>query len=243
MRVQGEKGSIHPHRLLALCIGIAIYSSGGSAYAQGRGDGGCVIIANAPIYKTSRDNAVIATKDVGDCVAGAQGVLGIDYVFDEENGRLGIMFLPKGDRGRYQRGWMNATDLSRFTWECGCAVFAGSPKKACQPFILSSGFDFAYNSCFKEGQEKKKAEIFRQTAAPSSPDGNSNAKRSEKALRNDDILTLVKVGLDEHLIISKIKNSESAEFDLSTEGIVVLKTAKVSNAIIDAMMKRSEVRR
>lgn len=209
-----------------------------NAHAQGRGDGGCVVKPHAPIYRNSHDDTVIATKDLGDCVSGAAGVMNTDYVFDEENGRLGVIFFPnKNDRGLYQRGWMNAADISRFTWECGCKIFAASTSKECQPFVLATLPDFAYNSCFKEGQSKKRAEILSQSAAAAAPD--AAARPSQKALRNDDILTLVKVGLDESLIISKINSAEATDFDLSTEGLVSLKTAKVSNAVIDAMMKRS----
>lgn len=228
---------------LLLTVVLFSISVAAPAMAEGRGDGGCVISPNAPIYRTSTDNNIIGTKDVGDCVSGAAGVIGIDYVFDEKNGRLGIIFFPnKEARGQYKRGWMNQGDLARFTWECGCAVFAGSRDKSCTPFILSSGFDFAYNSCFKEGQEKKKAEIFKRgtVTGASSQEGSVNAVRSEKTLRNEDILTLAKVGLDDDLIVSKIKAAGSADFDLSTEGIVALKAAKVSNAVIDAMMKRTE---
>lgn len=219
------------------------------AMAAGRGDGGCVITPKAPIYRNSRDDKVIGTKDVGDCVAGATGIISLDYLFDEENGRVGIMYFPnKEGRGSYQRGWMNSTDLTRFTFECGCSTFSGSPSTACTPFALSSGFDFAYNSCFKEAQDKKKAEIFKQGAAtPASAtvavEGGANAKGAEKVLRNDDILTLVKVGLDDKLIISKIRAAKATDFDLSTEGIVALKTAMVSNAVIDVMMKRADKKR
>jgi hypothetical protein len=49
----------------------------------------------------------------------------------------------------------------------------------------------------------------------------------------------VKVGLDDELIISKIQAVAMTDFDLSTESLVALKTATVSNAVIDAMMKRA----
>ena len=101
--------------------------------------------------------------------------------------------------------------------------------------------DYLNQAANAGADDKKKAELLKQgTATPASAqEGSVNTKRAEKALRNDDILTLAKVGLDDNLVISKINASEASDFDLSTEGIVALKSGKVSNAVIEAMMKQA----
>lgn len=62
---------------------------------------------------------------------------------------------------------------------------------------------------------------------------------NEKALTNADVVSLVKVGLGDDLITAKIKSAPAVAFDVSTEGLVALKKGAVSNAVIDAIMKRA----
>lgn len=214
------------------------------ARAAGRGDGGCIITPKAPIYAKSKGDKILGNADVGGCVVGitTRGILGEEYVFEEENGRVHVAFLPgKEEKGFYRTAWMDPNDLSKFTYECGCG--SNDKERAnCTPF--SGLVSFVWNTCYREARDKKKAEILKQGAAApasaaASAESSATAKRPEKALRNDDILSLVKVGLDDKLIISKIQAAEATDFDLSTDGIVALKTAKVSNAVIDAMMKRA----
>jgi len=83
-------------------------------------------------------------------------------------------------------------------------------------------------------QEKKSEPVKQISPAPSPTDsGNAPAPRkTDSVLRNDDVLTLKKVGLDDSLIIAKIKSAQATEFDLSTNGLVSLKSASVSNAVI-----------
>jgi hypothetical protein len=57
-------------------------------------------------------------------------------------------------------------------------------------------------------------------------------------LSNEAVVTMVKSGLGEDLIVSKIKISQ-AQFDLSTNGILRLKTEGVSETIIKAMVEAS----
>jgi hypothetical protein len=231
-------------RVLMILVVPTVLSS--SVLASGKGQGGCVIHDLAPIYAKSEGEKIEAKGQIGDCMAGitTRGILGNEFVFEKENGRVHVAyFANKEQKGLYRTAWMNPADLSTFTYECGC----GSSKKnreGCTP--LQGMMSFEWNPCFTEGRDKKLEDLNRQpqanAAAPASatasPEGSATAKRPEKALRNDDILSLVKVGLDDNLIISKIQAAEATNFDLSTEGIVALKTAKVSNAVIDAMMKR-----
>jgi tetratricopeptide (TPR) repeat protein len=59
-----------------------------------------------------------------------------------------------------------------------------------------------------------------------------------EVLTNDAVLTMVKAGLGEELIIGKVRISE-AKYDLSTDGILKLKSDGVSEAIIKAMIESS----
>lgn len=219
------------------------------ATAANRGEGGCSITPNAPIYFSSRSQEVVGTVDVGYCVNGITmlgwGMGATEPIFDEENGRVHVAFLPNKEKNAWQsQGWMNPADLTKFTYECGCGG-SRQTNETCTPFSQSGILNIVYNTCFKEARDKKKAEILKQggTTATSASESGSNAKRAEKALRNDDIISLAKVGLDDKLIISKIETAEAINFDLSTEGIVVLKTTGVSNAVIDTMMKRADKKR
>ncbi len=61
-----------------------------------------------------------------------------------------------------------------------------------------------------------------------------------EVLTNDTIVRMVKAGLGEELIISKIKISQT-QFDLSTNGILKLKKEGVGDPIIKAMMEAPPV--
>lgn len=63
--------------------------------------------------------------------------------------------------------------------------------------------------------------------ADASPDGTP--------ISNEDVVALVKAGVPETVIVSKVQTSP-ADFDLSTEGILELHRAGVSGAILNAMM-------
>ncbi len=220
-----------------------------SSMAAGKGEGGCSVTPNAPIYYSSKSDQVIGTVDVGDCVAGITmlgwGMGATEARFDEEDGRVHVGFLPDKKQNAWQsQGWMNPKDLTKFTYECGCG---GSRKsnETCTPYSAAGIVNIVYNTCFKEARDMKKAEVLKQGTATltSTSESTGNAKRAEKTLRNDDILSLVKVGLDDKLIISKIQAAEAADFDLSTESIVTLKTTGVSNAVIETMMNKADKKR
>ena len=59
-----------------------------------------------------------------------------------------------------------------------------------------------------------------------------------ETLTDNSVLKMVKAGLGEDLIITKIKTSQS-QFDLSTDKIIMLKNEKVSDKIIKAMLEAS----
>ena len=59
--------------------------------------------------------------------------------------------------------------------------------------------------------------------------------RAAEVLTNDSVISMVKAGLGEELVLSKIRSSP-AQYDLSTDGIIKLKSAGVTDKIIQAMM-------
>jgi hypothetical protein len=61
---------------------------------------------------------------------------------------------------------------------------------------------------------------------------------AEEIITNETIVTLVKAGLGEELIISKIKTSQT-QFDVSTDGILKLKSEGVNEKIIKTMIEAS----
>jgi hypothetical protein len=65
---------------------------------------------------------------------------------------------------------------------------------------------------------------------PSAP-----ASSSTPALRNEDIIKLAKVGIDDATIIAKIESSK-CQFDTSTDALIQLKQSGVSAAILKAML-------
>lgn len=58
---------------------------------------------------------------------------------------------------------------------------------------------------------------------------------AQEVLTNDSIVGMVKAGLPESVIISKIRASER-KFDTSTDGLIKLKAAKVPDKVIEAMI-------
>ncbi|MFN2376135.1 MAG: hypothetical protein ABR538_06340 [Candidatus Binatia bacterium] len=206
------------------------------AQAQGVGEGACVISASATVYADDTGDKVVATKEAGECVAGVTlrvGGFEKEFAFHESNGRLRVnYFAGKDAKGMPRFGWMDPADLNRFTYECGCGT-NDREKDRCTPF--SGSFVKQFNPCFRQARDKALAEG--GTAAARPPSGKA-AAGAEKALRNDDVITLVKVGLEESLIISKIKSAKATNFDLSTDGLVALKTANVPKGVLEAMMKK-----
>ncbi len=55
------------------------------------------------------------------------------------------------------------------------------------------------------------------------------------AMTNDEVITMVKEGLPENLIISQIKDAKVKQFDVSTAGIVRLYKAQVSEKVIETI--------
>ena len=63
---------------------------------------------------------------------------------------------------------------------------------------------------------------------------------AEEILTNESIIKMVGAGLGADLITEKIKEATKTDFDLSTDGLVALKEAKVSDEIIRAMKTKKQ---
>jgi hypothetical protein len=61
---------------------------------------------------------------------------------------------------------------------------------------------------------------------------------AQQALSNDSIIKLTKAGLSEDLIVSTI-NSQAGTFDTSTDGLIALKGAGVSDKVVAAIVARA----
>lgn len=59
--------------------------------------------------------------------------------------------------------------------------------------------------------------------------------QTKKTLKNADILEMTKQGFDSPLIVTAIQNSE-ADFDVSTQALIDLKNADVSQSVLEAML-------
>ena len=64
-------------------------------------------------------------------------------------------------------------------------------------------------------------------------------KPSDGVFRNSDVVAMAKAGLSDSIIIAAIKQSNSAEFDLSPAGLIALKNGGVSEAVIQVIIDRS----
>jgi len=64
----------------------------------------------------------------------------------------------------------------------------------------------------------------------------------EPPLTNEDVIKLVQAGLASDLIVTKIMQTSSVAFDLSTNGLVALANLKIPHDVIAAMMQRAHDR-
>lgn len=60
--------------------------------------------------------------------------------------------------------------------------------------------------------------------------------RAQETMNNDEVITLTKAGLNPSLIVGKIKSSKT-NFDLSTDSLIKLKQAGVSDDVVAAMLE------
>lgn len=60
----------------------------------------------------------------------------------------------------------------------------------------------------------------------------------EKPLTNEDVIALVEVDLGDEVVLAKVNQAKEVAFDTSTEGLIALRRANVSNPVIQAMLSR-----
>lgn len=66
------------------------------------------------------------------------------------------------------------------------------------------------------------------------------ALSDEKPFTNNDVIALVKAGIDNAVVLAKINQAEQTAFDTSTDALVKLKAAGVSNVVLEAIVKRAD---
>jgi hypothetical protein len=217
-----------------------------TAYAQGRGEGAVVIRENVSIYKASNGNELRDENlPIGFAVVGITTMMGsiTAYQFEEENNRLHVFYVGLDESGEQKSvnryGWIDRSAVSQFSYECGCKAPLENNK--CFPLSQAGFVAMRYNACFKEGLNKKLSEsrpkmdqVVSTQSAPTS---------GEKALTNDDVLALVKAGLDDEIIVSKIQQSTQESLDVTVETLIKLKTGGLSKSILDSMIKRAGQRK
>ncbi|HXZ26998.1 MAG TPA: hypothetical protein VEG08_03255 [Terriglobales bacterium] len=68
----------------------------------------------------------------------------------------------------------------------------------------------------------------------------ARAQDLSKRLTNQDVIEMVNLGLSDDVIIEKIRTADGIKFDTSVDGLKALKAAKVSDAVIKAMINPKE---
>lgn len=72
--------------------------------------------------------------------------------------------------------------------------------------------------------------------------GRSLTGQTEQPLTNADIVTMLRAGLGDDVIIAKIQQAPAETLDVSTGALVSLKKAGASKGVIEAMVKRTSSR-
>ena len=62
---------------------------------------------------------------------------------------------------------------------------------------------------------------------------------AEAPLTNADVVKLIGLGLGDNVVIAKVNQAASVNFDLSADGLTKLKSSRVSSDVIAAMLKRA----
>jgi hypothetical protein len=79
-------------------------------------------------------------------------------------------------------------------------------------------------------------------SASPQPAGRPPARQQEPPFTNDAIVKLTQAGLDGDLIVAKVKQAPSENFDVSTEALIDLQKNKVAKEVIAAMLERVAAR-
>jgi hypothetical protein len=76
-------------------------------------------------------------------------------------------------------------------------------------------------------------------AAPTATVTSKSAGNSTSTMTNNEVIQLVKAGLSEQVVITSIRQAPTKDFDLTPTGLIALKKAKISDAIIVVMQEKN----
>lgn len=142
------------------------------------------------------------------------------------------------------------TGILRFKWnacfEKGSDAQLADLQPGGAPHAAASPSPAAANTQADSGADKPLSAdaIAALTGGPSNEGSAASHKSSsghaskQKNLSNADVVSLVKAGLGDKVIIDKIHSSTGERFDTSADALIHLKKAGVSSAVIDAIVKR-----
>jgi hypothetical protein len=65
----------------------------------------------------------------------------------------------------------------------------------------------------------------------------NEAAKTEPGLTNDDVVKLAAAGLDDEVVVAKVKSAARVQFDLSTDALLALKAMNVSKFVVAAMIE------
>lgn len=235
-------------------FGLALILFSITALADSQGVG-AVLKHSTQTYENSNKGKLEFKMKAGVFFAFFKGMTWGDY--KSENGFVRVAFFENNDSGREKTTWIPESELEFFQFSCveGAAQGFSVRSKSCLP-IQTSGFKHQWTLEFKLAARNKckelniapapdsvilsEAEFKNLTApvvAPAASSASSSAPQNDPSqmLTNADVIKMTQAGMDSNIIIMKIK-SGATHFDLTTDGLIALSNAKVSQDVIKAMM-------
>jgi putative oligomerization/nucleic acid binding protein len=164
---------------------LACFLSAREVAADKKGEAG-IALEEIPVYPRSDSLEAGVTLKKGQPVAAIRNVglklLGLgQYIFDEKDGRVQVMYFPGEDptRGKFYNGWIDPAKLAKFYYDCSC----GAKKDDCDPIVTRGlRFSFTWNSCFNDAWERKAAELAQAATKQSDPAKKESAEERLKKL-------------------------------------------------------------
>jgi hypothetical protein len=163
-----------------------------------------------------------------DCSCGLAAFHGLKTEFCSPFAPTGIL------RFKWNSCFENACNAQVADLQSGSASHRAAPTAAdTQPSPSDSGSDKALSADAIAALTASPDE--RRAAGHKSSTGHAS---KQKDLTNADVISLVKAGLGDKVILDKIHASPGQNFDTSTDALIHLKKSGVSSVIIDAIVKR-----
>lgn len=238
--------------LIKCAFGLALTILPISASADSQGVG-AILKHSTQTYENSNKGKLEFKMKAGTFFAFFKGMTWGDY--KSENGFVRVAYFENNDSGRSEKTtWIPEGELEFFQFSCveGAAQGFSVRSKSCLPF-QTSGFKHqwtlefklaARNKCKELGVEPAQDSVilseveFKKITAPiAAPAASSVALQHDPSqmITNADVIKMTQAGIDSNIIIMKIK-SGATHFDLTTDGLIALSNAKVSQDVIKAMM-------